>query len=737
MGDLSLYRKEIFDFVETLTIKFTKLAELRNNELQYTYDIDQNDPSTWAYYMNMVGEYHESNTMMYIKSIDTGDTIEFTKDNLLNHPKTTELYKVGKDRYNVLLNAYPEQHDLIKSIVYPVSDIQTAIDAEDFTLLAYDKTYLNVNEQYDLIEFLNNYLDYNATKWYVPQFEYEELYPIAFWATLLYSIPAALFSKRIQNIRTANVHTFHVWEYLKSKGLGDYRDILSNKQSLFLYRNINYLYTNKGKESNLLILAENLLKELKVSIVGKLIYHNNADTQNSCLWTPEIISDPIVDYANTPDTDTTTFETVSGINSRMYEADLEVNNDVDQIEDLTDTLSYTTRNILPTKLVEIKRYVIDNKYENILARFLLDSIVRWVVNNKLTYTISIIDDTTGIAIEELSISDALLLIYYSVHKYHMEDPVNIPKLYTGNTGYYPFDKPMVSEKFAYFNEQYPLKYYIDIDNMLSDIPWKNYNLNQDNFMDHMADQFIGLVKHIRYTRASSNKLVHLAVHKLYKSLIRQETIGLDSFTAETTFAEWIGSNELFSSLISGIDDSTTPNENYNLLANNIIETLLPLSNDKFNEYVTTNDSNTSYVYTQLKKLFMQLCSYNIAFLDTDRDSAIYMFLSNIAVDDTPGGEESDEQVFDPTCDILGMPEEITDESDVIIDTSSTKFDEEGTVIDDTIIVDMTYDIMDETCSGEDDILLFHMNETLDTPMVSDVESDTIICVDPTYEAYIK
>jgi len=251
------------------------LGIIRNKELVYAYDIDEDDKTTWCYYLHLSGQYHASDTMMTVVSIDTNETIDFTIANLTNHPKTKLAYRPGTKYYKTLLKRYPTQLDLIRSIVYPV-DINTAIAADDFTLLSCDSSYLEDTERYDLVEYLKSYLLKNSTRWYIEQYNYEELYPIAFWAILWYNIPLALFSKRWSNIHTSNVHSFHVWEYLTSNGLSNYKNILTTKQALFLYRNLTYIYKNRGKDSTLLILAENILKPLKVAIFGKKIYQNNA-----------------------------------------------------------------------------------------------------------------------------------------------------------------------------------------------------------------------------------------------------------------------------------------------------------------------------------------------------------------------------------------------------------------------------------------------------------------------------
>lgn len=723
MSQFSLYRNEIFHFLQTVTIKFEQLGILLNRELQYTYTIDEDDKTSWPYYLHMIGEYHESDTMMYIPSIDTGETVPFTKETLLTHPKTAQLYKPGRDRYNDLLITHPTQKDLIKSIVYPVKDMQTAIEAEDFTLLAYDDTFLEVGERYDLIEHLNNFLEYNSQRWYIQEFNYEELHPIAFWAILFYMLPATMFARRLENVHTSSVHSFHVWEYLISKGLGDYRDILTLEQSLFLYRNINYLYKNKGKKSNLLILADNLLRSLRVSVVGKMIYHNNADTQDTCLWIPEILSDPIVDYDdNAPDVDTSTFNTILEINNRMFNEGLERENDTEHVDSVEQQLSLTQRNILNTKLVEIKKYVIDNKYENILVRFILDSFMRWVLDGKLNFTINVTEENAGILLEDLPLQDALLLMHYCTQKYHMMEPVELPRFYTANTGYRSFTKPEdIPKTFKYFNDTYTLTNHIKVDEMVDDIPWIDYDLNQTDFLDHMANQFIALVKHIRYIRSSSNKLVHLSVAHLYNELIPVETMDIN-FSNAANYQEWIQSVQGVGSIIDHFEQISNNEYLYQALALNIMEQILPLTNDKFKPYITANDSNTSRLYTRLKELFVQLCSYNITFLDTQRDSATYMFLSNLPVDPCGLDEATENAEFDLQYDNIVMDLHHQDDLDVDVEAlevglGDIEYGKENVEVEPSTDMSMTL-------IEEEKVNLF--NETIDNQFKEMPEKDGMV-----------
>jgi hypothetical protein len=674
MYQFKLYRQEIYNFLKTITIKFDKLGQLRNLELSYSgYEIDKDDRTQWPYYINMIGEYHSSNTMMEVYSIDTDEVINFTKENLISHPKTAALYKVGLPKYKELEKLYPNQIDLIKSIVYPVSDINLAIDAEEFSLLRYDITFLDHNERHSLIEHIKNFLQFNCSRWYIQEFGYEELYPIAFYALVWYNLALSLFSKRIKNLHTPSVHTFHIWEYLTSKGLGDYRDILTNKQALFLYRNINYILKNRGKESTLSILAENILKQFRISIVGKKVYHSVADVDD-CRWYPEILSDQVVDY--TDDTiskvDTTEFETITNIQRRLYNIQFDNKYSLDYVQKVTSDLSNTRINILPTKLLELKKYTIDNKYENLLIKFSLDTLITRYVYKKLNFNIDWTDTVSGIEFVNMPIGDALALLYYAQHRYMQQVPTTLPIRYTTSSGYVDFSRPTdMPSTFGFDGNVYQIKNYIHVNNLLDEIVYKDIPIDQSEMMDLIGDQFDTLISHILIIRNSSNRLVHKSLSTVYDRLIQNKTIPI-KLSEYTNYGEWIASSINISSLITTYNNLPIPEESYGQLASSLIELLIPLTKERFNKYLSVSDSDNSYVYTKLKNLFVQLCSYNVAFLNTNRECATYFFLSNLPIDDHDIQTIEDMRYIDPTYTHF---DDITlSKSDILVDYDPTILD---------------------------------------------------------------
>lgn len=294
MVQLELYIKEPIDFLRTVTLKNSLFADhILYKDVQLEYQ-DILPDALNPYYRHMCGEYildgdttvvngkeipnkdiyKRLDTMMYITSLDTQEQVPFTKEMLNKHPKTASMYRIPGTYYSKLSEKYPQYTDLIKSIVYPINSVEDAVAADNLTILQYDENLLKSNERSSILEALNKTLTMIRERWTVREFTYEDMFAVVHQGIIWQLLYLTIFAQRILNIRTSKVHEFHIWNYLTSKGLGDYRDVLSLNQALFFYRNINYLLQNKGTQKNFSILIGSLLKPLNVALYSKSIVQN-------------------------------------------------------------------------------------------------------------------------------------------------------------------------------------------------------------------------------------------------------------------------------------------------------------------------------------------------------------------------------------------------------------------------------------------------------------------------------
>lgn len=299
------YLKNTFRFASRINIKFGQISDRINDELVIAYGTDEvlpNDKTSWKYYMNMAGEYHPRNTMMYITSLDTLETIEFTKANLVTHTATAAKYLTDDYYYRTLLFNYPEQDLLIRGILYPV-DKQLAIDARDGTILAYDTTLVEVQEIV-FVPMLQKYLFDYFDRWDVRGYYYtDSLYPAAFLGVLYTLLVSKCHNIRLSQARTPYAHSYHIREYLNSHhGVGAYYDYLTLEQKLLLYRNALWIEKHAGKGHNLKDLIEYCLTKRFMNI-------GEFDVRQLSTFNPDGLNDywlhkrPLNALANVPSKD--------------------------------------------------------------------------------------------------------------------------------------------------------------------------------------------------------------------------------------------------------------------------------------------------------------------------------------------------------------------------------------------------------------------------------------------------
>lgn len=289
----AIYRQSVIDFTKTIVIKSTLAANsINNNVLEQRFEVETQYPESWRYYKNIAGEYHITDTMMSIVSLDTLETINFTKTNLEIHRATAKGYEYGSRYYNELVAKYPNQEMLIRGILHPV-DIDAAIAAEDGAILYYDATHIEENE-YDLMGKLQQWIYGFLIRWNVQDYHLSnDLYPAALLGIIFSQMPGYILDLRTSFCKTNQAHTYHIREYLASHGkLDRYMDILSKKQALFLYRNILYINHNAGLQSTFELLVDRLLTERNIPISSYDIRHNVTNMPAEL--------DPIIELAQFP-----------------------------------------------------------------------------------------------------------------------------------------------------------------------------------------------------------------------------------------------------------------------------------------------------------------------------------------------------------------------------------------------------------------------------------------------------
>lgn len=275
-----IYRESILQLVESVVIKSDQSAQALNNLVMLQYGsaaVDKNQRTTWKYYLNVSGQYHPTDTVMTIRSMDTLETIEFSKANLEQHRSTAKAYAFGTNLYKELVNQYPGQKILIHGILYPC-DLQTAIDAEDGTILAYPEDLVE-SWEYSFISRLQKWTYGFMQRWDNTAYNIsDELYHAGMLSVLFSSMIGAVYCIRKEAVFTNEVHTYHLRNYLASHGeLDKYLAYMTRDQALWLYRNIRYIERHAGHQETFDWLMEHLFTKRNIPLSTFEMRHNLED----------------------------------------------------------------------------------------------------------------------------------------------------------------------------------------------------------------------------------------------------------------------------------------------------------------------------------------------------------------------------------------------------------------------------------------------------------------------------
>lgn len=609
--------KEIFRFLRTVTIKFDPFAYIMGESYMQQHALD-NPHAEWnPYYKNLIGEYSDKDTPMTVYSVEEEKHVPFTKELYTKYPKTGIFYKVGKTEYHTLEERYPKNRGLIRTIAYPVHDIKYAIEADNLTLLAYDEKYLHINERESMLKALTSFLDMVRTRWWVEEYKYENMYAHTFWLLMWQLIPAVLYGQRFLNIKTPNVHPFHIWEYLKSKGIGDYRDVLTNRQALWLYRNINYIQTNKGKNSNLRILAENLLGDVFVSLLYKDMHQDIAET-----WEDRVSTTPIFKSYNIVNNRHIKTESFNELNTRLIDIHMEDKEGADYVFNTELELAAQPHHRLPTKFLEFKKDPFNTSCEFIMVRVFLDNLMYRLSKNEIAFACEIRDSLSG-TILKLTLQDAVLLWNYAMFRSVGAYPDKIPNKYKTHIALQT-DRKHRSQirKYIYYNNTkvgiIPL---MDIDEFISRFDYSKSFGSRETWIVYCLHNYKAMLRTYFDWDASNSIYQHLATTSLLRDTHHEGWVELN-LTKHENYTSWMDAIEPVKILIDSYEADNDTEKLYKKLAEACFDKIFDISLAPGEEINSVR--NMEKVYVAIRNLFISLGSYNTTYLETDREQAKYL-----------------------------------------------------------------------------------------------------------------
>lgn len=411
-----VYIDKCLALVSTMIIKSTKDARDMSNELFYRtlHRYDENDPSSWIYYKHISGEYHVTDEPIYVISVDTTERIIFNKENLKIHKNTRKEYSYGTHKYEELVARYPNKELLIKGILNPV-DIETAINAEDGTILSYDKRFVEINE-YTLIERLQDRIYGMIERWYQKQYNIDNTYyNITFMGVLYQKLLEAVMEIRMENCLTNEAHSYHYRRFLASHGFLDfYLEHLTIKQAIILYKNIRWVerYIGQRHTQRWLIKHIMTLRSLPIAEYNVIqVYNDIVKDVESIAKFEKVSLNGLENIDNT--TDTLTLKQMMDKEDPL--APFNLREREFEEKDAKNLLGSSLSSELKTKILESKAIDFTDSETHILPNMLLDF---WIeMTHKKTYKayITITHPLNGETIP-LNSKNALLLYTYAVYK---------------------------------------------------------------------------------------------------------------------------------------------------------------------------------------------------------------------------------------------------------------------------------------------------------------------------------
>ena len=411
-----VYIDKCLALVSTMIIKSTKDARDMSNELFYRtlHRYDENDPSSWIYYKHISGEYHVTDEPIYVISVDTTERIIFNKENLKIHKNTRKEYSYGTHKYEELVARYPNKELLIKGILNPV-DIETAINAEDGTILSYDKRFVEINE-YTLIEKLQDRIYGIMERWYQKQYNIDNTYyNITFMGILYQKLLEAVMEIRMENCLTNEAHSYHYRRFLASHGFLDfYLEHLTIKQAIILYKNIRWVerYIGQRHTQRWLIKHIMTLRSLPIAEYNVIqVYNDIVKDVESIAKFEKVSLNGLENIDNT--TDTLSLKQMMDKEDPL--APFNLREREFEEKDAKNLLSSSLSSELKTKILESKAIDFTDSETYILPNMLLDF---WIdMAHKKTYKayITITHPLNGETIP-LNSKNALLLYTYAVYK---------------------------------------------------------------------------------------------------------------------------------------------------------------------------------------------------------------------------------------------------------------------------------------------------------------------------------
>ncbi len=421
-----LYYRNIIRLVASMIIKLPVVAESMNRAYTDANEDIPIDESEWRYYKHLSGTYHVHDIDMMITSLDTGEEIIMSIENLNVHKKTRSLYLTNSAYQDAVKAKYMAQTNLVSGILYPIP-YSTAVNATTGTILYYDSTLIDSQETL-IVQRIEEWINGWFYKSYMQAYdESNDLFGWVITSQMYFFLPEVIMDIRFSNIHTSQAHNYHIRNYLASNyHLDDYIEYMTIKQKMYLYRNLRYIKRNLGKQEIFDMLVEILFTERSLPAFAYDLAQGRPDFSESLYPIPKFIrmglnfnndysTDEFIDF------DIATVLQKESLDTTMNPLHLEKY--ILEAEELTSQSQYSR---LPTKIIEVTAIDPDDSRPYKLIDVMLNQWIYYAATSRYNIVSEILNTQSGEEFE-INTQDLVLLYFYSYYRgYHATTLVDIP-----------------------------------------------------------------------------------------------------------------------------------------------------------------------------------------------------------------------------------------------------------------------------------------------------------------------
>lgn len=533
-----LYINNVFSLAETIVIKSEDTASAINSVISAVYGpdaVNPQDPFSWKYYKNISGQYHSTDKLMKVTSLDTLQSIDFTIENLTLSGTTRLAYQYGSRNYNELVSLYPDQEMLILGVLYP-TDIAESISSVDGTILGYPPNFVENNEA-SLVKNIQIWIEKFTIRWHSGQFGVsDDLYATTFLGLIYVNLVPLIINLRLKACKTNEAHSFHVRQYLASHGMLDvYLDNMTQKQALFFYRNIAYIERNNGKREIFSWLVEHVLTERSIPLAEYIMKHDVSLMPDQLY--PQINFDK---HDINPSFNTTDRIRYNLDELLLKETDVEVGNKdyIDQYKPRIGVkLQHSLSSVLKTKVLESSQIDYTEATPYTFHETTLNLWLYLSSNNMYNVFVPFKNPRTGISIT-VETKNAFAYFFYVFTRALGTTPVFIPRLIANRVARVP--APSVADIMSVATTSHVAN--ADAATLLSFMPKINRVFSVEEFFSLSTKLFNAAQYQLKYTATAENEFRRVLLKNM---MIRNYCDTYCDLAAENTpYDQWLADHNL-------------------------------------------------------------------------------------------------------------------------------------------------------------------------------------------------